>query len=56
VAENGSIGLRTLHNRAPDPDLIILDVNMPHRNGWESLERIREVKETSTIDYRNTSK
>jgi DNA-binding response OmpR family regulator len=49
VAENGSIYGQTLHNRAPDPDLIILDVNMPHRNGWESLERIREVSDVPVI-------
>ncbi|MCJ7529958.1 MAG: response regulator transcription factor [Anaerolineales bacterium] len=49
VAANGSIGLRALYARSPDPDLVLLDVTMPQRNGWETLERIREVSDVPVI-------
>jgi two-component system KDP operon response regulator KdpE len=49
VAANGSNGLRALYDRSPDPDLVLLDVTMPQRNGWETLERIREVCDVPVI-------
>ena len=47
VAKDGSEGLRFLFNYRPD--LVILDVTMPKRDGWETLKRIREVSELPVI-------
>ena len=40
VARNGQEGLRQMMDG--DPDLIILDVMMPHMDGWEVCRRVRE--------------
>lgn len=41
TAENGKEGLKTLEEAEPDyPDLILLDINMPELNGWETLEEL----------------
>jgi DNA-binding response OmpR family regulator len=40
-AEDGRAGLRALH-RSP-PDLVVLDVSMPEMDGWQTLERIRDL-------------
>ncbi|MDQ3669075.1 MAG: response regulator transcription factor [Actinomycetota bacterium] len=42
-AENGREGLRALY--ANPPDLVILDVTMPELDGWQTLERIRELSD-----------
>ena len=42
-AGDGRAGLREMYARAPD--LVILDVEMPELDGWQTLERIREVSE-----------
>jgi len=47
VAGDGREGLRALFERKPD--LIILDVSMPNKDGWETLKRIREVSEAPVI-------
>lgn len=47
VAGDGREGLRALFERKPD--LIILDVSMPIKDGWETLKRIREVSEAPVI-------
>ena len=41
VANDGQEGIRTLFNH--QPDLVILDVTMPLKDGWETLQGIREV-------------
>ena len=47
VAYDGRDGIRTLF--ANQPDLVILDVTMPQRDGWETLERIREMSDLPVI-------
>jgi two-component system KDP operon response regulator KdpE len=46
-AQNGDEGLRSFF--ALQPDLVILDVTMPQRDGWQTLERIRELASTPVI-------
>jgi DNA-binding response OmpR family regulator len=46
-AENGRAGLRALHKTPPD--LVVLDVSMPDLDGWETLERIRDVSEVPVL-------
>src|SRR5438093_10114212 len=46
-AEDGRAGLRALH-RTP-PDLVVLDVSMPELDGWETLERIRDLSEVPVL-------
>jgi two-component system KDP operon response regulator KdpE len=47
VAKDGKAGLRALFSRTPD--LIVLDVTMPQRDGWETIERIRDVSDLPVI-------
>ncbi len=47
IADDGALGLRKLFKH--HPDLVILDVTMPEKDGWETLERIREVSEVPVI-------
>jgi DNA-binding response OmpR family regulator len=49
VAEsaNGRDGLRTLYSTSPD--LVLLDVSMPELDGWQTLERIRDVSDVPVI-------
>jgi DNA-binding response OmpR family regulator len=46
-APDGRTGLRELF--ADSPDLVILDVAMPGLDGWETLERIREVSDVPVL-------
>src|SRR5205085_2692935 len=46
-AQDGRAGLRELY--AGSPDLVILDVAMPGLDGWETLERIREVSDVPVL-------
>jgi two-component system KDP operon response regulator KdpE len=41
TAHKGSLGLRELYHF--HPELVVLDVMMPDMDGWEVLERIREL-------------
>jgi serine/threonine protein kinase len=40
-------GLKALYESRPD--LIVLDINMPERDGWETLERIRELSDVPVL-------
>jgi DNA-binding response OmpR family regulator len=44
---NGLAALRTFH--ALRPDLVLLDVAMPEMDGWQTLERIRELSEVPVL-------
>jgi DNA-binding response OmpR family regulator len=46
-AEDGRSGLRALHKTSPD--LVVLDVSMPDLDGWETLERIRDLSEVPVL-------
>lgn len=47
AAGDGEEGLRAFQTH--DPDLVILDVAMPERNGFEVLEQIRKVSDVPVI-------
>jgi DNA-binding response OmpR family regulator len=47
VAYNGEEGLRRFY--AVQPELVVLDVTMPKRDGWHTLARIRELATTPVI-------
>jgi two-component system KDP operon response regulator KdpE len=47
AAENGRLGLRAMYER--QPDIILLDVTMPDKDGWETLRRIREISDVPVI-------
>jgi DNA-binding response OmpR family regulator len=46
-APNGKEGLREFH--AWRPDLVILDVSMPELDGWNVLERIRDMSDVPVM-------
>ena len=46
-APDGRAGLRALH--ASSPDLVVLDVSMPELDGWQVLERIRDLSEVPVL-------
>src|SRR2546428_3347228 len=46
-AEDGRAGLRALHKTPPD--LVVLDVSMPDLDGWQTLERIRDLSEVPVL-------
>ena len=47
VAENGQVALAMARNSPPD--LAILDVNMPHKNGFEVLSSMRGFERTRNV-------
>ncbi len=47
AVENGKLGLRAMYER--QPDMILLDVTMPEKDGWETLKRIREISNLPVI-------
>ena len=46
-AEDGLVGLRALHES--HPDLVILDIGLPGMDGWEVLQRIRDVSDIPVL-------
>jgi DNA-binding response OmpR family regulator len=46
-AENGRAGLRELY--ASPADAVLLDVSMPGLDGWETLERIRDLSDVPVL-------
>src|SRR5215211_3239563 len=46
-AVDGRAGLRAFHQSSPD--LVVLDVSMPGLDGWQTLERIRDVSEVPVL-------
>jgi DNA-binding response OmpR family regulator len=46
-ASNGREGLREFH--AWRPDLVVLDVSMPELDGWNVLERMRDMSEVPVL-------
>jgi DNA-binding response OmpR family regulator len=46
-AADGKSGLRLFHEMRPD--LVVLDVTMPGLDGWQVLERIRDVSEAPVL-------
>jgi len=47
AAENGKLGLRAMYER--QPEIVLLDVTMPEKDGWETLRRIREISNLPVI-------
>jgi DNA-binding response OmpR family regulator len=46
-APDGRAGLRSLHQS--QPDLVVLDVSMPELDGWQTLERIRDLTDVPVL-------
>ena len=46
-AEDGRAGLRAFHKTPAD--LVVLDVSMPELDGWETLERIRDLSDVPVM-------
>lgn len=46
-APDGRAGLRDLYKAAPD--LVILDIEMPELDGWQTLERIRDLSDVPVL-------
>jgi DNA-binding response OmpR family regulator len=46
-APDGRAGLRAFHQSAAD--LVVLDVSMPEMDGWETLERIRDLSDVPVL-------
>jgi two-component system KDP operon response regulator KdpE len=47
TARDGQKGLQAFFDQKPD--LVILDVTMPVKDGWETIKRIREMSQTPVI-------
>src|ERR1700755_3216132 len=53
TAENGRRGLRSFYECRPD--LVVLDVRMPELDGWETLERLRDLSEVPVVMHTGTT-
>ena len=47
TAESGAVGLRIFHERRPD--LVLLDIGLPGMDGWQVLERIRDLSSAPVL-------
>jgi DNA-binding response OmpR family regulator len=47
ASRDGAEGLRTLYTRRPD--LVVLDVGLPGLDGWQVLERLRELTDVPVL-------
>jgi DNA-binding response OmpR family regulator len=47
TAENGRRGLRQFYESRPD--LVMLDVSMPELDGWQTLERLRDLSDVPVL-------
>jgi two-component system KDP operon response regulator KdpE len=47
TASDGEVGLERFFNE--EPDIVLLDVSMPHMNGFEVLKAIRQVSDVPVI-------
>ena len=47
LACDGREGLRVLHDERPD--IVLLDVTMPELDGWQTLERIRDISDVPVL-------
>ncbi len=47
LAADGRAGLRAFHSEPPD--LVILDIMMPELDGWQTLERIRDLSDVPVL-------
>ncbi len=52
TAENGRRGLRTFYETRPD--LVVLDVRMPELDGWQTLERLRDLSDVPVLMFSGT--
>jgi CheY-like chemotaxis protein len=52
MAENGRRGLRRFFETRPD--LVLLDLVMPEMNGWETLERLRDLSDVPVLVFSGT--
>jgi DNA-binding response OmpR family regulator len=46
-ADNGRLGLRRFFELRPD--LVVLDLRMPDLDGWETLERLRDLSDVPVL-------
>src|SRR5258708_5869486 len=46
-AASGKVGVRLFHQKVPD--IVILDVGLPDLDGWQVLERIRDMSDTPVL-------
>src|SRR3954469_12629989 len=49
TADNGRHGLRTFYETRPD--LVMLDVCMPELDGWQTLERLRDLSDVPVLIF-----
>jgi CheY-like chemotaxis protein len=50
IFQSGQEALDYLNGPCPSPDLIFLDINMPCMDGWEFLDRYRELSRPDKDD------
>jgi DNA-binding response OmpR family regulator len=53
TAENGRRGLRRFFEERPD--LVVLDLRMPELDGWQTLERLRDLSDAPVVIHSGTT-